>query len=86
MTTVSSAIGKERGIPKTRRNHVLIFPVQPRHREGRIEIAPDACEDFTMRKELDAFFKATERWHLTPRRAARVARCVVGGTVVALPP
>jgi len=45
--------------------------VQPRHREGRIEIAPHACEDFTMRKELDAFFKATERWHLTPaeRRA-----------------
>jgi hypothetical protein len=45
--------------------------VRPWHREGRIESAADAYEDFTMRKELDAFFDATERWHLTPaeRRA-----------------
>jgi hypothetical protein len=62
---------KERGIQRTLRNHVLISPVQPQHREERVANAANACEDVTTRKELDAFFKATERWHLTPaeRRA-----------------
>jgi hypothetical protein len=71
VTTISDARGKEREIKKMRRNYMLRPPAQPRHRDERAVNAADADEDFTMRKELDAFFKATERWHLTPaeRRA-----------------
>jgi hypothetical protein len=45
---------------------MLMSPARARHRDERVTNAADADEDFTMRKELDAFFKATERWHLTP--------------------
>jgi hypothetical protein len=53
------------------RNYMLMFPALPRHRNEHVAKADDADEDFAMRRELDAFFKATERWHLTPaeRRA-----------------
>jgi hypothetical protein len=39
-----------------------------------LQTPPMPTRNFIMRRELDAFFKATERWR--PRPAERLARCV----------
>jgi hypothetical protein len=57
--------GTERRAATIRPNRMPLSPVQPQQREGHIASAAEGYEDFFVRKELDAFFKATERWHLT---------------------
>jgi hypothetical protein len=68
------------------RNYMLMFHALPRHRNERVAIAVDADEDFTMRRELDVFIKATERWHLTPaeRRTLKMLAPFFGRTPLAL--
>lgn len=71
MIATPNARRKEHETKRMHRHYTSMALSAPRHRDECVANATDADEDFAMRTELDAFFKATERWHLTPaeRRA-----------------